>query len=72
MFLHMEREKFEALVSRAIDNLPPEFQRKLENVDIVVEDWPTPRQLKQEHLLSSYHLKLLPDKRKTSCDIIKT
>jgi predicted Zn-dependent protease with MMP-like domain len=43
----MEREKFEALVSRAIDNLPPEFQRRLENVDIVVEDWPTPRQLRQ-------------------------
>jgi len=41
----MEREKFEALVARAIDNLPPEFQRKLENVDIVVEEWPTPGQL---------------------------
>jgi predicted Zn-dependent protease with MMP-like domain len=41
----MEREKFEALVARAIDNLPPEFQRKLENVDIVVEEWPTLGQL---------------------------
>jgi len=43
----MEREKFEALVARAIENLPPEFQRKLENVDIVVEEWPTPGQLKR-------------------------
>jgi predicted Zn-dependent protease with MMP-like domain len=43
----MQREKFEALVVRAIDNLPPEFQRELENVDIVVENWPTPRQLRQ-------------------------
>jgi predicted Zn-dependent protease with MMP-like domain len=43
----MEREKFEALVAKAIDNLPPEFQQKLENVDIVVEDWPTPGQLRQ-------------------------
>jgi predicted Zn-dependent protease with MMP-like domain len=43
----MQREKFEALVARAIDSLPPEFQRKLENVDIVVEEWPTPRQLRQ-------------------------
>jgi len=42
----MEREKFEALVARAIDNLPPEFQRKLENVDIVVEEWPTLGQLR--------------------------
>jgi predicted Zn-dependent protease with MMP-like domain len=43
----MQREKFEALVARAIDNLPPEFQRKLENVDIVVENWPTPGQMRQ-------------------------
>jgi predicted Zn-dependent protease with MMP-like domain len=43
----MQREKFEALVAKAVDNLPPEFQCKLENVDIVVENWPTPRQLKQ-------------------------
>jgi len=43
----MERQRFEALVVRAIENLPPEFRCKLENVDIVVEDWPTHRQLKQ-------------------------
>jgi predicted Zn-dependent protease with MMP-like domain len=43
----MDRERFEALVTRAIDNLPPEFQRKLENVDVVVEDWPTPAQLRR-------------------------
>ncbi len=43
----MQREKFEALVARAIDNLPPEFQRKLENVDIVVENWPAAQQLRQ-------------------------
>ena len=46
----MEREKFEALVAKAIENLPPEFQSKLENVDIIVEDWPTPRQLRQAKL----------------------
>jgi len=46
----MQREKFEALVARAIDNLPPEFQHKLENVDVVVEDWPTPGQLRQAKL----------------------
>lgn len=43
----MERETFEALVVRALDNLPPEFQHRLENVDIVVEDWPSPWQLRQ-------------------------
>ena len=43
----MEREKFEALVARAIENLPPEFRSKLENVDVVVEDWPTPAHLRR-------------------------
>ena len=43
----MEREKFEGLVARAIENLPPEFQSKLENVDVVVEDWPPPEQLRR-------------------------
>ncbi len=42
----MDREKFETLVVEAIDNLPLEFRNKLENVDVVVEDWPTSGQLK--------------------------
>jgi len=46
----MERERFEALVVKALANLPPEFRNKLENVDIVVEDWPTLRQLRQVKL----------------------
>ena len=43
----MEREEFEALVEKAIDNLPQEFKSKLENVDVVVEEWPTRGQLGQ-------------------------
>lgn len=43
----MERDEFEGLVGRAIESLPLEFQRKLENVDIVVEEWPTVVQLRQ-------------------------
>ena len=43
----MNREKFENLVVSAIANLPPEFHSKLENVDVVVEDWPSPGLLKQ-------------------------
>jgi predicted Zn-dependent protease with MMP-like domain len=43
----MQIEEFRTLVARAIENLPPEFKRKLENVDIVVEEWPTPGQLRQ-------------------------
>jgi len=41
----MNREKFEWLVARAVDSLPSEFLSKLENIDVVVEDWPTQGQL---------------------------
>ena len=41
----MHRERFEALVARALDDLPLEFKGRLENVDVVVEDYPTSRQL---------------------------
>ena len=41
----MNREEFEWLVARAVDSLPNEFLAKLENIDVVVEAWPTQGQL---------------------------
>ena len=41
----MESQKFEALVFRAVEALPPEFRSNLENVDIIIEDWPSPNQI---------------------------
>ena len=41
----MDRESFKWLVTKAVDSLPDEFHAKLENVDVVVEDQPTPGQL---------------------------
>ena len=41
----MDRERFEWLVARAVESLPGEFRTKLENVDVVVEAWPTKGQL---------------------------
>ena len=41
----MDREKFEWLVAKAVDSLPDEFGTKLENIDVVVADQPTPGQL---------------------------
>jgi len=41
----MERERFEQLVAEAIESLPPEFRERLENIDVVAEDWPTHDQL---------------------------
>lgn len=43
----MRRESFEDLVVRAVESLPDEFRARLENVDVVVEDWPSQRQLKK-------------------------
>lgn len=43
----MTREEFEQLVGEALDSLPVEFGNKLDNVQVVVEEWPT-----REHLLS--------------------
>ena len=41
----MDREKFEWLVAKAIESLPDEFISRLENVDVVVEDYPNQNQL---------------------------
>ena len=41
----MDRERFQWLVARAVDSLPEEFRTRLENIDVVVEDWPTQGQL---------------------------
>jgi predicted Zn-dependent protease with MMP-like domain len=43
----MERERFEELVVRAVDRLPEEFQERLDNVEVVVEDYPTPTQMRK-------------------------
>ena len=44
----MERKKFEKLVAEAIDGLPEEFQRRMENVDIMVEDRPSEEILRKQ------------------------
>ena len=41
----MNREKFEWLVTKSVNSLPGEFRSRLENIDVVVEDKPTPSQL---------------------------
>lgn len=41
----MEIKKFRQLVSQAIDTLPDEFRNALDNIEVVVEDWPTNEEL---------------------------
>jgi predicted Zn-dependent protease with MMP-like domain len=52
----MERQEFETLVFRAIETLPEEFKSKLENVDVLVEDWPSPQQISQLKLRNKAQL----------------
>ncbi len=41
----MERQAFERLVHQALATVPEQFGKYLENVDVIVEDWPLPDQL---------------------------
>jgi predicted Zn-dependent protease with MMP-like domain len=43
----MTKEKFEELVNEGIKAIPKKFLEKLDNVDIVIEDEPTPYQLRK-------------------------
>ncbi len=52
----MNREGFEWLVARAVDSLPEEFRTKLENIDVVVQDWPTQGQLNSAGLRQGHTL----------------
>ena len=38
-------ERFEQMVADALDEIPPELGDEMDNVVVVVEDWPTPEQL---------------------------
>lgn len=66
----MDWETFEQLVAEALENLPPFFQEKLENVEIVVEDWPDRHTMRlagvrsPADLLGFYHG--VPQTRRTS------
>ena len=43
--MEVTRDRFEQLVGDALDGLPPDLGRMMENVAVVAEDWPTREQL---------------------------
>jgi predicted Zn-dependent protease with MMP-like domain len=57
----MDRRTFEELVAQALDALPPTIRRRMDNVQVVVEDWPDPKAMRQAgvkqaaQLLGFYH-----------------
>ena len=52
----MEIERFEQLVNEGIKDIPQKFLDKLDNVGIVIEDNPTPEQLKKLKIRKNYVL----------------
>lgn len=49
-------ERFEQLVNEGIKDIPQKFLDKLDNVGIVIEDEPTPEQLKKLKVRKNYFL----------------
>ncbi len=41
----MDDQEFEKLIGEALDSLPKEFAKKLENVGVTFENWPNPAQI---------------------------
>jgi len=52
----MDRERFQELVTRAVTELPEEFLSRLQNLDVVVEDYPSISQRRKAGLGSRYTL----------------
>lgn len=55
----MDRRRFEELVGEALDGLPKEFRDHLENVEVVVEEWPSPEDLEEVGLVPDEREELL-------------
>jgi len=52
----MDLDNFEKLVREGIDTIPQEHLKKLDNVEIVIEDNPTSEQIKKLKLRKNYSL----------------
>lgn len=57
----MDLEEFEQIVDEAVESLPDQFRERIENLAIVVEEWPDPWTMQAAHvknraqLLGFYH-----------------
>ena len=43
--VEISEERFEDLVADALESIPPELAEQLENIAVIVQDWPTEQQL---------------------------
>lgn len=64
----MDRDRFQQLVDEALANLPPEFGERLQNIAVMVADWPTREQMskpgirRRQNLLGLYEGVPLPNR----------
>ena len=56
MNVSLTRRAFRRLVLQALDALPPDIRAFLDNVDVVVQDWPAREQLRHMGSSSPYDL----------------
>ena len=54
--MNLSQEQFEKIVAEAIDELPEKFKKKMHNVAIMVEDFPSPEQRRSLNIKNKYGL----------------
>lgn len=52
----MTKDKFEKIVAKGINKIPERFLKKLDNVALVIEDEPTPKQKKELNIRKGWTL----------------
>ena len=52
----MSRRKFQRLVLEAVDSLPEHIKERMDNVDVVVDDWPSREDLEHAGIQDPYQL----------------
>lgn len=52
----IDSAEFERLVAEALDQLPPFFQERMNNVEVLVQEWPSRHDLREAGLASRHHL----------------
>ncbi len=55
----ISKEEFTQLANEVFEDLPDEFHRKIENIEIFIDDWPSPEvclnlKIRRENLLGLY------------------
>jgi len=52
----LSRDEFERLAAVALDDLPPFFQEQIENVEVLIKEWPSRRELDDAGVEPGYTL----------------